>query len=43
MGGRGVAKILPGVPKKVHKFEIKDLCSEIRLISKVGVTCQTSP
>ena len=30
-------------PKKVHKFEIKNLYSEIRSISKVGVICQTSP
>ena len=36
-------KEIPGVPKKVHKFEIKNLCSEIRSMSKVGVTCQTSP
>ena len=26
---------VPGVPKKVHKFEIKNLCSE----NKVGVIC----
>ena len=30
---------LPGVPQKVHKFEIKYLCSEIRSIIKVGVIC----
>ena len=30
---------LPGVPKKVHKFEIKNLCSENRSISKVSVIC----
>ena len=29
----------PGVPNKVHKFKIQDLCSEIRSISKVGVIC----
>ena len=28
-----------GVPKKVHKFEIKNLCFEIRSISEVGVIC----
>ena len=31
--------IIPGAPKKVHKFEIKSLCSENRSISKAGVTC----
>ena len=32
-----------GCPKKVHKFEIKNLCSEVRSINKVDVICQTSP
>ena len=32
-------QLIPGVPKKVHKFEIKNLRSENRLISKIGVTC----
>ena len=31
-----------GCPKEVHKFEIKNLYSEIRSISKVVVICQTS-
>ena len=30
---------IPGVPKKVHKFEIENLCPENRSISKVGFTC----
>ena len=34
---------IAGVPKTVHKFEIKNLCSENRSISKVGVICYTSP
>ena len=32
-------KTVPGVPKKVHKFEIKNLCSENRSINKVSVIC----
>ena len=30
---------IPGVPKKVHKFEIKNLCSENRSINKASVIC----
>ena len=33
------AVCIPGVPKKVHKFEIKNLCSVNRSINKVGVIC----
>ena len=32
-----------GCPKKVHKFKMKNLCSEIRSIGKVSFICQTSP
>ena len=32
-------RTIPGVPKKVHKFEIKNTCSENRSISKFRVIC----
>ena len=32
-------KCLPGVPKKYTSFQIENLCSENRSISKVGIIC----
>ena len=32
-----LADLIPGVPKKVQKFEIKNLCSDSRSISKIDV------